>query len=77
MRRKDLSGAQEWIGADALINSLIVWRLSARNISGSCRLVMRSVFDGGDGWLSGGREERSSERGVRDLEETGDDIGEL
>jgi hypothetical protein len=38
---------------------------------------MRSVFDGGVGWVSGGIVERSSDSGVRDLEAGGDDFGEL
>lgn len=38
---------------------------------------MRSVFEGGVGWVSGGIVERSNESGVRDLEEGGDDLGEL
>jgi len=79
MRRKDLRGAHECIGAEALTRSLIVWRLSARNISGSWRLVIRRVFEGGVGCCSGGREERSIDIGVLDpLDETGrDDGGEL
>lgn len=77
MRRKDLRGAQEWMGAVALINSLMVWRFSALKISGSCKFVIRSVFDGGEGGVSGGSEERSNERGVLDLDESGEDVGEL
>ncbi len=38
---------------------------------------MRSVFDGGVGWVSGGIVERSSDSGVCDLEEGGDGLGEL
>lgn len=38
---------------------------------------MRSVFDGGVGWVSGGIVDRSRESGVRDLEEGRDDPGEL
>lgn len=47
--RKDLRGAQVWIGAEALMSSLMVWRLSARKISASWRLVIKSVFEGGVG----------------------------
>lgn len=50
------------------MSSRIVCRLSARKISGSCRLVMRSVFVAGDGKESGGKEDRSSDIGVRGLE---------
>ena len=33
---------------------------------GSLRLVTRSVFEGGVGWTSGGRSERSRERPLRE-----------
>lgn len=59
MRRKDLRGAQEWIGAEVLISSLMVWRLSARKTEGSWRLVIRSVLEGGVGICRGGMAERS------------------
>lgn len=72
IRRNDLSGAHEWMGADELIRSLIVWRLSARKISVSCRFVMSRVFDGGVGGCNGGMQERSIDRGVRGREEAGD-----
>ncbi len=74
MRRKDFSGAQEWMGADELIKSLIVWMLSARNISGSLRLVIRRVFEGGVGWTRGGRLERSIDIGL-DLRDDGRERG--
>ncbi len=76
MRRKDLRGAQEWIGAEALMRSLMVWRLSARKISASWRLVISSVFEGGVGCCRGGREERSIDIGVLDpFDEAGRDVG--
>lgn len=76
MRLKDLSGAHEWIGAEALMRSLMVWRLSARKISASWRLVMRRVFEGGVGCCRGGIEERSIDIGVLDpFDETGRDAG--
>lgn len=76
MRLKDLRGAHEWIGAEAFMRSLMVWRLSARNISESCRLVMRRVFEGGVGCCRGGIEERSIDIGVLDpFDETGRDVG--
>lgn len=59
MRRKDLSGAQLWIGAMLATSSFIVTRLSGRKMSVDCRLVKSSVFDGGVGCCSGGRLERS------------------
>jgi hypothetical protein len=45
MRRKDLSGVQVWIEAEELMTSLIFCRLSAVNIAGSWRSVMRIVFE--------------------------------
>jgi hypothetical protein len=76
MRLNDLRGAHEWIGAEALTRSLMVWRLSARKISASWRLVIRSVFEGGVGCCRGGIEERSIDIGVLDpLDETGRDVG--
>lgn len=78
MRRKERRGAQEWIGAEALMRSLIVWRLSARKISGSCRLVIRRVLEGGVGIARGGMAERSMDIGVRDsLEDGREERGEL
>jgi hypothetical protein len=78
MRRKDLSGAHEWMGAEELMRSLIVCKLSARKISVSCKFVMRRVFEGGVGCVRGGMVERSIESGVRDSLEVGrDDCGEL
>jgi hypothetical protein len=78
IRRKDLRGAHEWIGAEELMRSLIVWRLSARKTSRSWRLVMSRVFEGGVGRASGGMVDRSSDSGVRDLEEEGlEETGEL
>lgn len=59
MRRKDLRGAQVWMGAVLLINSLMVCRLSGWKMERSCRLVMRRVLEGGVGWSSGGMLERS------------------
>jgi len=80
--RKDLRGAHEWIGAEALIRSLMVWRLSARKISASERLVIKRVFEGGVGWIRGGRFERSMDillfRDARDVGlDSGGDVGEV
>lgn len=41
----------------------------------SSREVIRRVFEGGAGWVSGGREERLMESGVRG-ERVGDAVGE-
>jgi hypothetical protein len=38
--------------------------------------VMMRVFEGGDGWTSGGRSERSRESGDLDREEARDRCGE-
>lgn len=67
MREKDLRGAQVWMGAEVLIRSLIVWRLSGRKISLSLRFVMRRVLEGGVGCTRGGRLERSRERDLWEL----------
>lgn len=78
MREKDLRGAQVWIGAEALMRSLMVIRFSGRKISFEERLVMMSVLEGGVGKLRGGRLERSRERPAERerLEEGRDDWGE-
>jgi hypothetical protein len=79
IRRKDLRGAQTWIGADALISSRMAWRLSGRKISGSLRFVMSSVFEGALGVGRGGRVEKSmdmvDDRDDRDVREEGRDAG--
>ena len=62
IRLNDLSGENVWMGACSLMAWLIDSRFAAVNISGACRLVMRSVLLGGVGWLSGGRSDRSRER---------------
>lgn len=78
MRRKDLRGAHEWMGAVLLMRSLTVCRLSGRKTARSLRFVMSRVLDGGVGSASGGSVERSRESGVRDLEEVGlDETGEI
>ena len=77
IRLKDLSGAQECMGAEALIRSRMVWRLSARKISVSRRLVMRSVFEGGVGNDNGGTVDKSSESGVRGLDDLGEEASDI
>src|SRR5690242_12580947 len=67
MRRNDLRGAQLCTGAVCVTSSRMVWRLSGRKMSVFCRLVKRSVLEGGVGWTSGGRLERSSDREALDL----------
>jgi len=76
MRRKDLRGAHEWIGAEAFMRSLMVWRLSARKMEASWRLVIRRVLEGGVGWIKGGRFERSMDMLLfRDARDVGLDSG--
>jgi hypothetical protein len=75
MRRNDLRGAHEWIGAEELMSSLMVWRLSGRNISRSFRFVIMRVLEGGVGCWRGGTAAISRLRGVREREDVGDDPG--
>ena len=84
MRRNDLSGAKAWILDVWEIRSRIVWRFSGRKMSILLRLVIRRVLDGGVGWISGGklersrvrfmplREEKDEDREVRELVAEGD-----
>lgn len=64
------------MGAEEFMRSLMVCRLSGRKTSASWRLVMMRVFEGGVGWLSGGRLERSIDILTREDREVGrDDSG--
>jgi hypothetical protein len=72
---KDLRGDQETRRAELPIMLRKPWRWSGRKISASLRLVMRRVFVGGDGAMSGGMEERSNDR--FDLDDLFDDVQEL
>jgi hypothetical protein len=51
----------------------MLWRFSGRKIAGSSRFVIKRVFDGGDGVISGGKSERSSDNGVRGVELEGEE----
>lgn len=62
MRRMDFKGEKVWIGAWALIAWVIDSRFAAEKMEGSPRLVIRRVFEGGEGVESWGRSERSRER---------------
>ena len=62
MRRNDLSGAKAWMGAVLVMRSRMLCRLSGRKTSGLVRFVNSRVLDGGVGWTSGGRLDRSSVR---------------
>lgn len=61
IRLKDFSGAHVCTAPYWLIVSRIWTRLEGLKISGSNRLVIMRVFDGGEGSTSGGRSEKSSE----------------
>lgn len=65
MRRKDFSGAKEWMVDVELIRSRIVCRLGAEKISRERRFVIRSVLEGGVGWMRGGTLLKSKDKGVR------------
>lgn len=74
MRRKDLSGANECMGATLSMRSRISCRFSGRKMSMLLRLVKRRVLDGGVGWINGGRSERSRLRLALLREEVEDDL---
>jgi hypothetical protein len=76
MRRRDFSGENAWRGTMLERWVRIVAREAGWKIDRSSRLVMRRVFEGGAGWVSGGIEDRSIERGVLGDrgERAGDDI---
>lgn len=63
------------MGAEELISSLIVCRLSGLNISRSFRFVIIRVLDGGVGCWRGGTAEISRLRGVRVREDAREDSG--
>jgi hypothetical protein len=61
---KDLRGEKEFRGTGWERRS---WRresVAGWKVVGALRLVIRRVFEGGEGVMSGGRLERSRERGV-------------
>lgn len=74
MRRKDLSGANEWIGATFSMRPRISCKFSGKKMSVLLRLVKRRVLDGGVGWINGGRSERSRLRLALLREEVEDDL---
>lgn len=63
MRHKDLRGEKEWSGA----RELMCWRIVATEagwkIVGSFSFVINRVLHGVEGWVSGGRLDRSMEMG--------------
>lgn len=80
IRDIDLRGENELSGAIELRCCLIVAREAGWKIFGSVSLVMRRVFEGGDGDVRPGIEERSIDKG--DLErffdnEPGEDAAEV
>jgi hypothetical protein len=72
IRRKDFRGDQETREAEDSITPRSCWRWEGLKISGFARLVMRRVFVGVAGWVSGGIVERSR---VRPREEARDLLG--
>lgn len=76
MRRKDFSGENEWRGAWVVKSARIESRDEGVKSWEERRLVMRRVFEGGDGWIRGGMLDRSRERDVREGFWCGVDEGE-
>lgn len=63
IRRKERRGAKEFKGFCEDTSALILSRAGAWKREGLLRFVMSSVFDGGDGCINAGREEKSSDSG--------------
>lgn len=61
MRRKDFSGAKEWVVAWASRADFMLARFGAVKIEGSLRLVIIRVLEGGVGCESWGRSLKSRE----------------
>ena len=59
MRRMDFSGEKVCSGAWAAMAVWMEERLLPVKIVGSWRLVIRRVLLGGEGWIIGGRSDRS------------------
>lgn len=64
MRRRERRGENEFKGTGWERRSFSFSRVVAWKFEGKLRFVIRSVFEGGEGVISGGTEERSRERGV-------------
>ena len=64
MRWRDFSGEKEFRGTGWERRSRRRWRVVAWKVEGLLRFVIRRVLEGGEGVVSGGREERSSDSGV-------------
>ena len=62
IRERDLSGEKLCNGAISSTCCRIVARDAGWNILGSSSLVIRRVLEGGEGWESGGIEDRSIDR---------------
>lgn len=80
MRCMDLSGEKEFRGAMSEMCCLMVASEAGWKILGSSRRVIRRVLEGGAGCESGGREDKSMERGDRDRfadNEQGEDAVEV
>ena len=59
MRRRDFKGEKEWSDACWEMRSRIVCSVGGEKMEVDWRLVISKVLDGGEGWMSGGRAERS------------------
>ena len=76
IRRNDFKGEKECRGV-WLETRVRIWsREVGLKMEGSRRLVIRRVFEGGEGDMRRGRAERSSERGVRVPLDSGLDFGD-
>lgn len=66
MRRREGSGEKEFSGATAVSWERMVSRAAGWKRCRSFSSVIRRVLEGGDGWESGGRLDKSRERDGRD-----------
>jgi len=64
IRQRERRGEKELRGTGCERSSRILERVVGWKLAVELRFVMRSVLDGGDGVIRGGREDRSRERGV-------------
>lgn len=65
MRHRERRGEKELRGTGCERSSLIFESVAGWKLAVEMRFVIRSVLDGGEGVIRGGREERSRESGVR------------
>lgn len=65
MRQRERRGEKELSGTGCDRSSLIFGSVAGWKLAVEWRFVIRSVLEGGDGVVRGGREERSRDSGVR------------